>query len=68
MKFKEWVMTPSTSIDEASYKGNLGAMEWFQLINKASDKEKEQIYKAAEDGDWKTYKKLVERILGIKLL
>lgn len=42
-------------------------MEWFQLINKANDKEKEEIYKAAETGNWKEYKRIVKKILGVDL-
>ena len=54
-------------IKEAVYKGNLGAMEYFQLIQKASKKEEKEIEKAVKEGDWDTYKKLVKKILGITL-
>jgi len=54
-------------IKEAAYKGNLGVMEYFQLIQKANKKEVKEIEKAVKEEDWETYKKLVKKILGINL-
>jgi len=54
-------------IDEAAYKGNIGALEMVQLYQKATAKEIKEIEKIVNNGDWVSYKKIVKRILGVSL-
>lgn len=54
-------------IIEASYKGNIGAIEMMELFKNASDKEMKEIDKVIKKEDWEGYKKLVKKILGINL-
>ena len=54
-------------IIEASYKGNIGAIEMMKLFKNASDKEMMKIDKVINKEDWEGYKKLVKKILGVNL-
>lgn len=54
-------------ITEASYKGNIGAMEMIQLYQKATKKEIEELEKVIKKEDWEAYKDIVKKVLGVTL-
>lgn len=54
-------------MDEAAYKGNIGAMEMIQLYQKASKKEIKKLENIVKIEDWNAYKKLVKKIIGVNL-
>lgn len=53
---------------EAIYKGNLGVVEFFEFMDKIKDKKaREEIIKVMEKGDFKQFKMLIKKHLGIEL-
>lgn len=54
-------------ITEASYKGNIGVMEMMKLYQKLTSKEIEELEEIIKEEDWKSYKKIVKKHLGIDL-
>lgn len=54
-------------MDEAAYKGNIGAIEMIQLYQKASKKEIKELEDIIKKEDWDAYKKLVKKIIGVNL-
>ena len=54
-------------LTEASYKGNIGAIEMIQFFQKSSDKDIKKMQKIVDKEDWEEYKKLIKKVLGVDL-
>lgn len=55
------------NIDEASYAGNIGAMEMFKFHQKASSEDKKKLQSHIQQKRTKEAWKLVQRVTGTKL-
>jgi len=60
MKFSKY-------IDEAAYKGNLGFEEMARFYQVANDQEISEMEEILKNSDWKEFKKLIQRVLGVNL-
>lgn len=58
--FKEYLM-------EATYAGNLGAIEMIQFFQQASDKDILKMKIVVDREDWIAYKKLIKKVLNVSL-
>lgn len=54
-------------VGEASYPGNLGAMETFKFFNIASEEDKRKLKKLIAQGNKKLAWKLIQDVVGVKL-
>ncbi len=54
-------------IREMVYPGNMGAIEMINFFQKASKKQIAEMDDIVKGEDWKSYKKLINKVLGIKL-
>ena len=52
---------------EASYSGNLGFEEMIKFYKKASDKDVKELNKIIDDKDWEGYKRIIQKVLGVRL-
>ena len=59
MKYKD--------INEQSYAGNLGFEEMMNFFKIATDKQANQMEKIVAKEDWKGFKNLIKKTLGVKL-
>lgn len=57
----------SSLIMEASYAGNIGAMEVFKFFSKATPEEKEVFQHALKSKDYDTAWEMIEKVSGTKL-
>jgi len=55
------------TLKEASYAGNLGFEEMVKFYRAASDTEIDMMERVIKKNDWSSFKKLVEKVLGITL-
>ncbi len=55
------------NISELSYPGNLGAMEMMKFFDIASSEEKKEMDSILRSNDWKKFKKLILKVVGVKL-
>ena len=62
MKFKTFL-----KVDEMTYPGNIGFQEMFQFYAKASHAQIKQMEEIARAEDWKAFKKLIKKVLGVQL-
>jgi len=54
-------------ISEASYPGNIGFSELVQYYQEANDKQIKEMEKIVKAEDWEGFKKLIQKVLGVKL-
>jgi hypothetical protein len=54
-------------LTEASYPGNIGAIEMVTFFQKATDKDIKKMQKIVDVEDWESYKKLIKNVLGVTL-
>jgi len=54
-------------IHEAAYKGNIGFQEMAEFYQKADDKEIKLMEKLIKKADWKSFKALIKKVLGVDL-
>jgi hypothetical protein len=62
MKFRHWLI-----MNEAAYKGNIGAVEMMKFYQIASKDEIRLMEALAKKNDWNGFKKLIQKVLGVKL-
>jgi len=55
-------------IQEAAYKGNLGAVEMITFYQKASNSQIREMEKMIRKGSWEGVKKLIKKVLGVSLI
>ncbi len=55
------------TIQEVSYKYNIGFEEMAKFYQQASSSEIKQMEKLAKRNDWNGFKKLIKKVLGINL-
>lgn len=53
---------------EASYAGNLGFQEMVKFYRKANSQQEADMERIIEKGDWEEYKKLIQKVLGVRLV
>lgn len=66
MKFKHYIVDYKR-VNEAAYDGNLGFEELVTFYKKADENEKNQMEKIIENDDWRGFKQLIYKVIGIKL-
>jgi len=54
-------------IDEAAYVGNIGFQEMVQFYQKATKSEEKEMDKAVKNNDFKMFKDLILKVIGVKL-
>jgi len=54
-------------LTEASYPGNIGAIEMIKFFQSASDKDIKKMQKIVDAENWEEYKKLIKKVLGVDL-
>ena len=54
-------------LSEASYPGNVGAMEMFRFHKTASKEQKAKMKKIIADRDWSAYKRIIKTVLVVDL-
>lgn len=54
-------------IKEAVYSGNIGFEEMVRFYQKASPKEIKMMEKLLKNENWKRFKELIKKVLGIEL-
>jgi len=65
MKFKHYIVDYKR-VNEAAYDGNLGFEELVTFYKKADENEKNQMEKIIENDDWRGFKQLIYKVIGIK--
>lgn len=55
------------SLAEAAYAGNIGYEEMVKFYRQASPAEEKEMDKILKKNDVKAFRKIIERVLGIKL-
>mgnify|MGYP001106719003 CR=1 FL=1 len=54
-------------LTEASYPGNIGAIEMIKFFQNASDNDIKSMQKIVDAKNWTSYKKLIKKVLGVDL-
>jgi hypothetical protein len=58
----------SEILNEAAYKGNMGAVELFQFYSVANDNQIKKMEKIVRSKNWELFKLLIHEVLGVMLI
>lgn len=61
MKIRNYIL------NEASYHGNIGFTELVEFYQKANKKQIDELEEIIKREDWSSFKKYIEKVLGVKL-
>ena len=59
--------SPTIPVSEASYQGNIGAMEMFKFYSVASDEQKDELKQLIDAGEKQKAWALIQQVTGVKL-
>jgi len=61
------ILDAGETMQEASYKYNIGFQEMVAFYDKANKSEIKHMEKLVKGNDWNGFKKLIKKVLGIEL-
>lgn len=65
-RLKNYILPPE-GVNEAAYDGNIGFEEMTKFWKSASDSQIKDMEEIISSGDWKSFKSLIKRVVGVTL-